>query len=59
MKNIKPNATEAPIISNNEARKLLGRKTSRRLNNKDLMRTILAMSNLANHLLDYDFGSKN
>lgn len=61
MKNIKPNVSinESPIISNREARKLLGKKVSTKLNNKDLMGTILAMTNLANCLLHHDSSSKN
>lgn len=47
------------IISIKEARKILGKKVSSQISDEDIMRTILAMSNLANHLLDYDFGSKN
>ena len=47
------------IISVKEARKILGKKVSSQISDEDIMRTILAMSNLANHLLDFDFGSKN
>lgn len=47
------------IISVKEARKILGKKVSSQISDEDIMRTILDMSNLANHLLDYDFGSKN
>lgn len=47
------------IITTKEARKLLGKETSEKLNDTDLVGIIRNMVNLANSLLAFEDGSKN